>query len=330
MTTVLAYAGGPAGSVALAHLARETDVVTVSVDLGAADVDLTALRERALAAGAAESIVVDARAEFANEHCLPALQANALLYDRYPLVGSLARPLIEKHVTAIARAHNADVVWPREQRGKLCPDRTLWGRAVVVSDPDPWHGPGDVFAYTEDASANIDAPDEAVITFDRGVPVAVDGETVSVAEAVVRLGHRAGAHGVGRFDLTTDGCDLGREIYEAPGAWVLITAHQELENLTLDRDLARFKRSVDRRWTELVHDGLWSSPLREPLDAFVRHSQEHVCGDVRLVFHGGTAVVTGRRGEEPAGRGRHLRPVGRRYRPLTGQEHPDHPTHRAS
>ncbi|MFF4596159.1 argininosuccinate synthase domain-containing protein [Amycolatopsis sp. NPDC001319] len=322
MTTVLAYAGDTA---ALARLARETDVVAVSVDLGAGDVDLTTLRERALAAGAAEAIVVDARAEFANEHCLPALQANALLYDRYPLVGSLARPLIEKHVTALARARDADVVWPREP-GTLSPDRTLWGRSVVVADPDPWHGPGDVFAYTEDAAANIDAPDEAVITFDRGVPVAVDGETVSVAEAVLRLGHRAGAHGVGRFDLATD----NREIYEAPGAWVLITAHQELENLTLDRDLARFKRSVDRRWTELVHDGLWSSPLREPLDAFVRQSQEQVCGDVRLVFHGGAAVVTGRRGEEPAGRGRHLRPVGRRYRPLTGQEHPDHPTHRAS
>ncbi|WP_432845214.1 argininosuccinate synthase domain-containing protein [Amycolatopsis sp. CA-161197] len=322
MTTVLAYAGDTA---ALARLARETDVVAVSVDLGAGDVDLTTLRERALAAGAAEAIVVDARAEFANEHCLPALQANALLYDRYPLVGSLARPLIEKHVTALARARDADVVWPREQ-GALSPDRTLWGRSVVVADPDPWHGPGDVFAYTEDAAANIDAPDEAVITFDRGVPVAVDGETVSVAEAVLRLGHRAGAHGIGRFDLATD----NREIYEAPGAWVLITAHQELENLTLDRDLARFKRSVDRRWTELVHDGLWSSPLREPLDAFVRQSQEQVCGDVRLVFHGGAAVVTGRRGEEPAGRGRHLRPVGRRYRPLTGQEHPDHPTHRAS
>ncbi|WP_326836711.1 argininosuccinate synthase domain-containing protein [Amycolatopsis rhabdoformis] len=321
MTTVLAYAGGPL------RLAGRPEVITVSVDLGAGDVDFAALRERALAAGAADALVVDARAEFADEYCLPALQANAVLHGRYPLVGSLARPLIEKHVTAIARARAADVVWS-EEPGPLSSERTLWGRATAATEADPWQAPGDVFAYTEHAAANIDAPDEAVLTFDRGVPVAVDGETVSVAEAVVRLGHRAGAHGVGRFDLAAG--TRGREIYEAPGAAVLITAHQELENLTLDRDLTWFKHSVDRRWTELVHDGLWSSPLREPLDAFVRQTQEHVCGDVRLVFHGGAVVVTGRRGEEPFARGRHLRPVGRRYRPLTGQEHPDHPTHRAS
>ncbi|MFI5615306.1 argininosuccinate synthase domain-containing protein [Amycolatopsis sp. NPDC051903] len=320
MTVVVAYAGGPAGSAAITRLARETDVVAVAVDLGAGDVDLAALRERALGCGAAEAIVVDARAEFADEHCLPALQANAVLFDRYPLVGSLARPLVEKHLALIA--DGAEIHRPRETRGLLSPDRTLWGRAVDTTDPDPWHRP--VYSYTEDVAANIDAPDEVVVTFDRGVPVAVDGETVSVAEAVLRLGHRAGAHGVGRFDLATD----GRAVYEAPGAWALITAHRELENLTLEADLARFKQSVDRRWTELVHDGLWTSPLREPLDAFVRHAQEHVCGDVRMVFHGGAAVVTGRRGE--AGRARHLRPVGRRYRPLTGREHPDHPNHRAS
>ncbi len=84
-------------------------------------------------------------------------------------------------------------------------------------------------------------------------------------------------------------------MYEAPGAIALIAAHQELENVTVERDVARFKRSVDQRWGELVYDGLWFSPLREALDAFIAQTQAHVSGEVRLKLHGGRAVVTGRR-----------------------------------
>ncbi len=86
-----------------------------------------------------------------------------------------------------------------------------------------------------------------------------------------------------------------REIYEAPGAITLIAAHQELENVCLERDLARFKRQVEQRWTELVYDGLWFSPLKNALDAFIAAASRHVTGDVRVRLHGGRAVVTGRR-----------------------------------
>ncbi|MCW2506669.1 MAG: argininosuccinate synthase, partial [Actinomycetia bacterium] len=85
------------------------------------------------------------------------------------------------------------------------------------------------------------------------------------------------------------------EVYEAPGAIALITAHQELENVTVERDVARFKRQVEQRWAELVYDGLWFSPLKESLDAFIAHTQQHVSGDIRMTLHGGRAVVTGRR-----------------------------------
>ena len=88
-----------------------------------------------------------------------------------------------------------------------------------------------------------------------------------------------------------------REVYEAPGALALITAHQELEAVTVERDLAQFKRGVDQRWGELVYDGLWFSPLKAALDAFVADSQRYVTGEVRLVLHGGRAVVTGRRSQ---------------------------------
>ena len=88
-----------------------------------------------------------------------------------------------------------------------------------------------------------------------------------------------------------------REVYEAPGAIALIAAHQELENVTIERDLARFKRGVDQRWSELVYDGLWFSPLKYALDAFIDDAQKHVSGEIRMTLHGGRAVVTGRRSE---------------------------------
>jgi argininosuccinate synthase len=113
------------------------------------------------------------------------------------------------------------------------------------------------------------------------------------------LNQRAGEQGVGRLDMVEDRLVgiKSREVYEAPGAIALIAAHQELENVTVERDVARFKRTVDQRWGELVYDGLWFSPLRESLDAFIGESQKHVSGDIRIVFHGGRATVTGRRSE---------------------------------
>ena len=137
------------------------------------------------------------------------------------------------------------------------------------------------------------------ITFDQGVPVAIDGETVTPFQAVTEMNRRAGAQGVGRLDMVEDRLVgiKSREVYEAPGAIALITAHQELENVTLERDVARFKRGVDQRWGELVYDGLWFSPLKKALDAFIDSTQRHVSGDVRLTLHGGRAVVTGRRSE---------------------------------
>jgi argininosuccinate synthase len=139
-----------------------------------------------------------------------------------------------------------------------------------------------------------------IVTFERGLPVAIDGNAVTPLQAIQILNQRAGAHGVGRIDMVEDRLVgiKSREVYEAPGAMTLITAHHELENVTVERDLARFKRQVGQRWTELVYDGLWFSPLKYALDAFLASSQEHVSGDIRLELHGGNAVVNGRRSEK--------------------------------
>jgi argininosuccinate synthase len=120
-----------------------------------------------------------------------------------------------------------------------------------------------------------------------------------VLEAIQKLNARAGAQGVGRLDMVEDRLVgiKSREVYEAPGAIALITAHQELEAITVERELARFKRGVEQRWGELVYAGLWFSPLKKALDIFVGESQKHVTGEIRMTLHGGRAVPTGRRSE---------------------------------
>ncbi len=350
---VLAYSGGLDTSVAIGWIAQETgaEVVAVAVDVGQGGEDLETIRKRALACGAVEAVVADARDEYAEQYCLPALQANALYMDRYPLVSALSRPLIAKHLVEAAKYHGAstvahgctgkgndqvrfevgigalapdlsviapvrDYAWTREKaiawaeerdlpidvskRSPFSVDQNVWGRAVETGFlEDLWNAPTkDVYSYTCDPAA-WNAPDELVIGFEAGVPVAIDGSPVSMLEAIQQLNERAGAHGIGRLDMVEDRLVgiKSREVYEAPGAMALITAHQELENVTVERDLARFKRGVEQRWTELVYDGLWFSPLKHALDTFVADSQHHVTGEIRLELAGGRATVTGRRSE---------------------------------
>jgi argininosuccinate synthase len=350
---VLAYSGGLDTSVAIPYLADKmgAEVIAVAVDVGQGGEDMQVIRQRALDCGAVESELVDAREEFAADFCVPALRANALYMDRYPLVSALSRPLIVKHLVAAARQHGGTIVshgctgkgndqvrfevglaalapdlkvvapardfaWTRDNaiayadakglpidvtaKSPYSIDQNLWGRAVETGFlEDIWNGPiEDLYSYTDDPAVDRD-PDDVVITFERGVPVAVDGETVTPYQAVTELNRRAGAQGVGRLDMVEDRLVgiKSREVYEAPGAIALITAHQELEAVTVERDLARFKRGVDQRWGELTYDGLWFSPLKSALDAFIDDTQKHVSGEVRLRLHGGRAVVTGRRSE---------------------------------
>jgi argininosuccinate synthase len=199
---------------------------------------------------------------------------------------------------AIAFAEEKGLPIDQSKRSPYSVDQNLWGRAVETGFlEDPWNAPiEDLYSYTSAPGAGSD---EVVISFVDGVPNAIDGRAVSVLEAIVELNARAGAQGVGRLDMVEDRL-IGiksREVYEAPGAIALIVAHRELEDLTVERDLRRFKYQVEQRWTELVYDGLWFSPLKRALDSFVDSSQQHVTGDVRLRLAGGQAVATGRRGE---------------------------------
>ncbi len=351
---VLAYSGGLDTSVAIGWIAEATggEVVAVAVDVGQGGEDLEVVRQRALACGAVEAAVVDARDEFADDYCLPALRAGALYMDRYPLLSSLSRPLIVRHLVGAAQVFGADAVahgctgkgndqvrfevgvgalapglrvlapvrdtgmsrdkaiafaeekgLPIDQskRSPYSIDQNLWGRAIETGFlEDPWNPPvEDLFAYTADPDVSRD-PDEVVIAFEAGRPVALDGEQLTMREVVAALNERAGVQGVGRIDMVEDRLVgiKSREVYEAPAAVTLLTAREELAALTVDRDLARFARTVSQRWAELVYDGLWFSPLREALDAFIVETNAYVTGEVRVVLHGGRAVVTGRRSDQ--------------------------------
>jgi argininosuccinate synthase len=199
---------------------------------------------------------------------------------------------------AIAFAEERGLPIDVTKKSPYSSDQNLWGRAVETGFlEDVWNGPiEDVYSYTQDPAASR-APDELVITFTDGVPTAIDGRQVTMLEAVQELNTRAGAQGVGRIDMVEDRLVgiKSREVYECPGAVALIEAHRQLEDLTVERDLARFKRQAEQRWAELVYDGLWFSPLKRALDAFIDDASRHVTGDIRMVLHGGRAVVSGRR-----------------------------------
>ena len=352
---VLAYSGGLDTSVAIGWIAeeRDADIIAVAGDVGQGGEDMEVIRERALACGAAESVVLDLKQEFADDFCLPALQANALYMDRYPVVSALSRPVIAKHLVWAAQEYGAttvahgctgkgnDQVRFEVGIGALAPDLDV---IAPVRDSGMTRDKAIEFAERHNAPHRreqevplLDRPERLgsrlrdrlprghlertdrgrlrvhvrpcrpneprtrwSISFEHGVPTALDGKPVTMLEAIEQLNARAGAQGVGRIDMVEDRLVgiKSREVYEAPGAMALITAHMELENVTMERDLARFKRQTDQRWAELVYDGLWFSPLKRSLDAFVLESQKHVTGEIRMTLHGGRAVVTGRRSNE--------------------------------
>ena len=348
---VLAYSGGLDTSVGIGWLKDATgkEVVALAIDVGQSGEDMDVIRQRALDCGAVESIVVDAKDEFASDYVVPALKANALYQKRYPLVSALSRPLIAKYLASTAKelgansvAHGCtgkgndqvrfeaavaalapeltslapvrDFALTRDKaieyaalhnlpiaQSKKSPysiDQNVYGRAVETGFlEDPWNAPiEDLYAYTQDPAVTRE-PTEVVISFDQGVPVAIDGVAVTPLQAIEMMNLLAGNQGVGRIDIVEDRLVgiKSREVYEAPAGIALIAAHEELENMTVERDLARYKRTVESKWAELVYDGLWFSGLKRALDVFIDETQKHVTGDIRLKMHAGTAVVTGRK-----------------------------------
>jgi argininosuccinate synthase len=199
---------------------------------------------------------------------------------------------------AYAREHDIPVVATAEKPYSV--DENLWGRAIESGVlEDPWVQPPskDTYEMTVDPDEAPAEPEDVIVGFDGGLPASIDGKDLGPVELVEEMNHRAGRHGVGRIDMVENRLVgiKSREVYEVPGADALITAHRDLEGLVLERDVARFKRSIEDRYADLVYNGLWFSPLRSALDAFVDETQAPVSGEVRLRLWKGTAQPTGRR-----------------------------------
>ncbi|MBP1915384.1 argininosuccinate synthase [Lederbergia galactosidilytica] len=178
-------------------------------------------------------------------------------------------------------------------------DQNLWGRSNECGVlEDPWAAPPenayDLTAALEDTP---DQPDVIEIEFINGVPVSIDGKKYPLSELILTLNKLAGKHGVGRIDHVENRLVgiKSREIYECPGAVTLLTAHKELEDLTLVKELAHFKPNIEKKLTEMIYEGLWFSPLKPALEAFLKESQKFVNGIARVKLFKGHAIVEGRK-----------------------------------
>jgi argininosuccinate synthase len=189
---------------------------------------------------------------------------------------------------------------PTTKKSPYSIDDNLWGRAIECGVlEDPWvEPPADIYTLTADARGHqCDDPEYVELSFEQGIPVAFNGERMSFHEVINCMNELAGKHGFGRIDMIENRL-IGvksREIYEVPGALTLITAHKALEDLCLERDLLHYKLQIEQKWSELVYNGMWYSPLKEALDGFIESTQQLVTGDVRLRFFKGSCVTVGRR-----------------------------------
>jgi len=193
-----------------------------------------------------------------------------------------------------AARHNIPVAATKEKMYSI--DDNLWGRAIECGEmEDPWaEPPAGVWKMTIPTATESR---EVTIGFEQGIPVSLDGRVLPLHELVVEMNGIVGAYGCGRLDMV-ENRRVGiksRETYEAPGALALMMAHEDLESITLERDLQREKIRLEHRYAELVYDGLWFSPLKESLDAFVAESQIPVTGEVRIRLEPGRCFVVGRR-----------------------------------
>lgn len=180
-------------------------------------------------------------------------------------------------------------------------DQNLWGRSNECGVlEDPWNTPPeDAYDLTENIQ---DAPDEAeelLLTFENGLPKSINGVKYNLDDLIIKLNDIAGGHGIGRIDHVENRLVgiKSREIYETPGAKVILTAKHDLETITLTKDIAHFKPVIEQKFAEQVYNGLWFSPLSDSLRGMLKDMQEPVTGEVRVSLYKGNITVTGRRSD---------------------------------
>lgn len=206
-------------------------------------------------------------------------------------------PLSREEEIAYAARHGIPV--PVTSANPFSIDANLWGRSIECGVlEDPWaEPPAEAYVWTKPVEDCPAAPAEVTVSFAGGIPTGVDGRSMPAVELIACLNRLAGRHGVGRIDHVEDRLVgiKSREVYECPAAVALIAAHRALEALTLPREVLSLKPVLEAKFAELIYTGLWYSPLRTAIAAFIAETQQAVAGDVRLKFHRGNCLVVGRR-----------------------------------
>lgn len=199
----------------------------------------------------------------------------------------------------IEYAKNNNIPIPITLDNPFSIDANLWGRSCEAGVlENPWtEAPEEAFDWTTNPGQAPDQPEYVEIGFDKGVPISLNGTPMDLVPLIEQLNKIAGRHGVGRIDHVENRLVgiKSREVYEAPAALVLIHAHKELETITLPREVAHFKPQMELKYTELVYNGLWFSPLKQAVDAFIEETQQHVTGDVRVKLFKGSFQAVGRK-----------------------------------
>jgi argininosuccinate synthase len=197
---------------------------------------------------------------------------------------------------AYAERHGIDV--PVKSGEAYSIDHNLWGRSIEAGPlEDPWlEAPDQAFALTISPERALPAPQVVEIEFEQGLPVAIDGERLDLVSLIGRAGALAGAHGVGRIDMIENRLVgiKSREIYEAPAAALLMAAYGGVEELVCERDLAHTKQELALQYATLIYNGLWYSPLRAALQAFMHHVTASVTGTAKVKLYRGSCAVVGR------------------------------------
>ncbi|MBE7102469.1 argininosuccinate synthase [Bacillus cereus] len=201
----------------------------------------------------------------------------------------------------IAYAKENDIPIPINLDSPFSIDQNLWGRSNECGIlEDPWAAPPEeAYEMTLALEDTPNKPEFVEIGFEAGVPTTLNGAAYSLSELIKTLNALAGKHGVGRIDHVENRLVgiKSREVYECPAAMTLITAHKELEDLTLVKEVAHFKPMIEQKLTELIYNGLWFSPLKQALNAFLQETQKNVTGTVRVKLFKGHAIVEGRKSE---------------------------------
>ena len=201
----------------------------------------------------------------------------------------------------IAYAKDNGIPIPANLDNPYSIDQNLWGRACECGVlEDPWATPPTgAYELTTDLKYTPDEEDIIELTFEKGLPVALNGEKLSLSQLILAVNQLAGKHGIGRIDHVENRLVgiKSREVYECPGAVTLMQAHKELEDLTFVRELAHFKPIIEQQLSQMIYDGLWFNPLTEALLQFLKSTQVYVNGTVRVKLFKGNVIVEGRKSE---------------------------------